>query len=250
MPNQSAPRAKRLFFDIETSPNIGLFWRAGYRINIPPENIIQERKIICIAWKWQHKKKVEALSWDKNQDDKAMLEKFIPILHEADEIVTHNGFKFDIPWVRTRCIYHSIPIVPKFIGTDTCTVANKLFNFNSNKMNYICQFLDIGKKTLTSYDLWKDTLIDNNRKTLKVLVDYCKNDVQILEELYLKMSPYIPPVANYGEFTNRCPSCNGETSVSKHRITAAGYHKTQYVCKVCGKYNTIATSRYKKGSKI
>jgi hypothetical protein len=37
---------KRLFFDIETSPNIGLFWSAGFKLNIAPENIIKERAII------------------------------------------------------------------------------------------------------------------------------------------------------------------------------------------------------------
>ena len=40
---------KRLFFDIETSPNIGYFWRAGYKLNIGADNIIEERKIICIT---------------------------------------------------------------------------------------------------------------------------------------------------------------------------------------------------------
>ena len=37
---------KRLFVDIETSPNIGLFWRAGYKQTITPDSIIEERKVI------------------------------------------------------------------------------------------------------------------------------------------------------------------------------------------------------------
>ena len=46
-------KRKRLFFDIETSPNIGFFWSSGYKINIPFENILKERAIICIAYKYQ-----------------------------------------------------------------------------------------------------------------------------------------------------------------------------------------------------
>ena len=34
-------KRRRLFFDIETSPNIGLFWEAGYKKNIDVSNIIQ-----------------------------------------------------------------------------------------------------------------------------------------------------------------------------------------------------------------
>ena len=45
---------KRLFFDIETAPNIGLFWEAGYKKTNNPDNIIKERVIICICYKWEH----------------------------------------------------------------------------------------------------------------------------------------------------------------------------------------------------
>jgi hypothetical protein len=41
---------KRLFYDIETSPNIGFFWSSSYKANIPHDNIIKERAVICICW--------------------------------------------------------------------------------------------------------------------------------------------------------------------------------------------------------
>jgi hypothetical protein len=59
-------KIKRLFFDIETSPNIGLFWAAGYKKNISPDNIIKERAIICIAYKWADDDKTYVLTWDKD----------------------------------------------------------------------------------------------------------------------------------------------------------------------------------------
>ena len=48
----------RLFFDIETSPNIGFFWQSGYKLQVPYTNIIKERAIICICYKWENDKKV------------------------------------------------------------------------------------------------------------------------------------------------------------------------------------------------
>ena len=62
---------KRLFFDIETSFNIGWFWRAGYKQAITPEQIIHERKVICISYKWEGEDEVynliqkAAVDWDK-----------------------------------------------------------------------------------------------------------------------------------------------------------------------------------------
>ena len=70
-------KRRRLFFDIETSPNIGLFWEAGYKKNIDVSNIIQERAIICICYKWEEEKEVYSLQWDSKQNDKAMLQKYI-----------------------------------------------------------------------------------------------------------------------------------------------------------------------------
>jgi hypothetical protein len=58
---QNQEGIKRLFFDIETSPNIGYFWRAGYKLNIGHENIIEERKIICISYKSGSIKKIHRL---------------------------------------------------------------------------------------------------------------------------------------------------------------------------------------------
>ena len=84
---------KRLFFDIETSPNIGLFWEAGYKKNIDYSNIIKERAIICICYKWQGEKITHGLHWDSKQDDKKMLIDFIKIdtwsLSTLDQIYRH-----------------------------------------------------------------------------------------------------------------------------------------------------------------
>ena len=71
----SKQKIKRLFFDIEVSPNIGLFWQPGHKISLDYGNIIQERAVICICYKWQGGK-TQSLTWDKKQDDKEMLKKF------------------------------------------------------------------------------------------------------------------------------------------------------------------------------
>ncbi|MFO0004689.1 MAG: hypothetical protein ACK559_26520, partial [bacterium] len=99
--NTSHTKRKRLFFDIETSPNLGLFWEAGFKKNIDYSNIIKERAIICICWKWEDDKEIGSVHWDNKQCDKSLLQKFIKVANEADELVGHNGDRFDLAWIRT-----------------------------------------------------------------------------------------------------------------------------------------------------
>ena len=242
-------KIKKLFFDIETSPNIGLFWTAGYKLNITPDDIIKERAIICICYKWAGEDKTHALTWDNKQDDKAMLEKFIKIANEADEIIGHNGDRFDLPWIRTRCLYHRIPVFPNYTTLDTLKNARSKFKFNSNKLDYIAKFLGIGAKIHTGYSLWKNIVLNNDKKALKEMVEYCKNDVIILENVYNEMSPYLPAKTHHGVLVGyekySCPECNSKNmKFSKKRISAIGTPRIQLQCQNCGKYTTISQTTY------
>ena len=122
------PKVKRLFFDIETSPNVVFSWNVGYKLMIPPDNILKERAIICICWKWAGEAKVHELHWD-NGDDKELLVKFSEILNSADEIIGHNSDNYDIKWIRTRCIFHGIPLFPDYTQIDTLKLAKAGFRF-------------------------------------------------------------------------------------------------------------------------
>lgn len=245
------PSPRRLFFDIETSPNIGLFWEAGYKKDIPYDNIIKERAIICICYKWQDEKKVHSITWDDNQDDKSMIKSFIEIANDANELVGHNGDGFDLPWIRTRCLYHGIPMFPTYSTLDTLKKARYYFKFNSNTLNYIGGYLGVGNKKSTGYDLWKKIVLEKDNKALKYMVEYCKQDVLLLEKVYKKLSNYISANVHHGVIHNQnrcsCPECSStNTHPSKYRMTSIGTMKVQLKCHDCGKYHTVAESTYNK----
>lgn len=182
---------RRLFFDIEVSPNIVFSWRVGQDQSIPHESLIQERAIICIGYKWEGDKEVSYLVWDKGNDGN-MMKKFATIIDSADELVTQNGDRYDIRWVRTRCMYHGIPVSSKFNSIDTLKMARAQFSLNSNKLDYMGQFLKEGKKIKTDYDLWRDIVLHNDKKALTKMVDYCKEDVNLLERVYNRLQEYSP----------------------------------------------------------
>lgn len=236
-------KRKRLYFDIETSPNIGFFWTAGFKLNISTESIIKERAIICICYKWEEDKVTHSLNWDSKQNDKKMLQDFIKVANEADELVGHNGDKFDLAWVRTRCLFHRIEMFPTYTTIDTLKVARSKFKFNSNKLNYIAKYLGIGQKIHTDYDLWKDIVLNKDKNAMDKMIKYCKMDVILLEKVHKELSLHIPAKTHYGVIfggdRGSCPECGSDDLIRNNkRVTASGLVKIQLRCKTCGKFHS------------
>lgn len=240
MTKELVTKRRRLFFDIETSPNIGLFWEAGYKKNIDYSNIIKERAIICICYKWEDEKEVYSVNWDSKQNDKKLLEQFIEVANQATELIGHNGDKFDLAWIRTRCLYHRIELFPKYQTIDTLKVARSKFRFNSNRLNYIAKFIGIGQKIKTEFDLWKSIVLDNDKKAMDKMVKYCKNDVVLLEKVFKELNKHIENKVHYGvlfgQYRGTCPECGSDELVRNGiRTTATGVVKIMYKCKTCNK---------------
>lgn len=238
---------KRLFFDIETSPMIVYSWRTGWKLNIPTENIIEDWKIICISYKWEHEDEVKNLTWDKNQCDKQMLIDFIKIMNEADECIAHNGDRFDIKKIRTRCIFHRIPMFPKYRTLDTLKKAKSGFNFNSNRLDYIAKFLGVGAKLEhDGFDMWVEC-VKGNPEALKKMVEYCDMDIIVLEDVYLTLQNYILGNTHTGVHNGKmkasCPSCASEdVSLIKNSVTAKGTIVRLMECNTCD-YNYEISNR-------
>lgn len=182
---------RKLFFDLEVSANIVFSWRVGRDVSLTPNDIIQERAVICACWKWEGQKKLNHLQWD-NGCDKKLLQEFAKVIDEADEVVTQNGDSFDIKWLRGRCIYHGIPVSTKLNSIDTLKMARAGFKFNSNKLDYMGQYLGVGQKIKTEYDLWKNITLYNDATSMRKMVRYCKEDVALLERVYNKLQPFCP----------------------------------------------------------
>lgn len=236
-------KRRRLFFDIEVSPNIGFFWDAGFKKTISPESIIKERAIICICYKWEDSEEVLSFFWDKKQNDKKMLQEFIKIANMADEMIGHNGDKFDLAWIRTRCLFHRIDMFPKYTTIDTLKVSRSKFKFNSNKLNYIGKYLGLGEKIHTEYNLWTEIVLNKNQEAMDKMIEYCKQDVVLLESVYKVMSTHIEPKTHFGVIFGgsklECPECGSDDLTLQGKIYhASGTCKQRYKCKTCNKWSS------------
>lgn len=229
---------KRLYFDIETSGNIVFSWNVGRKISIDYSNIIKERAIICICYKWEDEKTVHALTWDSKQNDKKMLEDFTKVIKQADELVGHNGDKYDLAFIRTRCLYHGIEMFPKYQTIDTLKISRSQFRFNSNRLDYIAKFLGIGQKIKTEFNLWKDIVLHKDKKALEYMVKYCKEDVNLLEQVHKRLRSHHFAKTHYGVLYGQdrgtCPECGSDgLQIHRRRTTLTGLKKIQYRCTSC-----------------
>jgi hypothetical protein len=92
-------------------------------------------------------------------------------------------------------------------------------------------------KSYAPYQLWVDSLAGSD-EALQKMQDYNVNDVIVLEEVYLRLRPWIKSHANialYGEGEKTiCPNCGGEEVEPDGNFyyTPAGRYAT-YRCK-CG----------------
>ena len=239
----------RLFYDIEVSPNIVLAWSTGYKLNISYENILQERAIICICWKWEGNPKVHSLSWDKG-DDEAMLRKFVKVVEQADEVIGHNSDRFDTKWLRTRCAFHGIPLTALIKGVDTLKMSRGSFKFNSNRLDYVGKFLGCGGKLETAvndWGLWR-RVIKGDQKALTLMLQYCRRDVELLEQVYHKLADYAPVKTHVAMLTGGtkadCPQCGSSNCQRRgYRVTAGGTRSQIMSCNKCGRNFTIALER-------
>ncbi len=238
-------KLKELFLDIETSPCIGFFWRPGYGINVPADNIIKEGGIISAAWKWRDKKTIYSADWGQKQDESQVLEEILPYIEEADHLIYQNGDRFDLKWLRTRSLIHGLPMRPKYKTIDTLKMAKRLFNFNSNKLEYMSTLLTGEGKLETKFDLWRRIVLNKDQAALAYMVKYNRKDVTKLQEVYEKLAPYDYATSHQGVANGdpawSCPHCGSyKVRTNKRKVTKSGTISHEMQCNDCSRYYTIS----------
>jgi hypothetical protein len=188
-----APPAKILLFDIETLPMQFYGWKLWDKIT-SPDFIIRDWVVLSYAAKWLFEPSSmsaaltpkEALAYD----DRRLVGKIHDLFEQADVIIAHNGDMFDMPRMNTRFLLHDMNPPSPYQTIDTCETAKKAFNFSSNKLDYLGQYLGIGRKHETDFDLWK-RCVAGEKAALAQMLAYNEQDIYLLEDVYVKLRPWI-----------------------------------------------------------
>jgi predicted RNA-binding Zn-ribbon protein involved in translation (DUF1610 family) len=106
-------------------------------------------------------------------------------------------------------------------------------------MDFICGQLGIQHKTKhAGFSLWQGCEA-NDPAAWKTMEKYNRNDVSMLEQLYIKLLPWIKSHPNRSVYSGKfcCPNCGGKRL--HHRGTAVSltsrYERMQ--CSDCGKWS-------------
>lgn len=230
-----------LIFDIETSPLKAYIWNT-WKTNVYQEQIISDW--FCLAWsaKWLYSNEImgEVVTPEEvaKEDDSRIMTYLWELINEADIVVSHNGNNFDIPRINSRFILNGLTPTKPYFSIDTCQIAKKQFGFTSNKLDALAGYFNIPHKLDTDFNLWKRCL-EGDKEALSYMLKYNKKDVAILEEIYLKLRPWIknhPNIGNLADSQMSCACC-GSDNISpipdKYYFTSVGKYKL-YRCNVCG----------------
>lgn len=231
---------KILIFDLETAPLKAYVWQR-WKQNIYGSQLLSDWFILTWSAKWLGSSTVMSAKLTPeevmDEDDSRILSKLWKLMDQADIVIAHNGDKFDIKMMNGRFLVQGMQPPSHYRTIDTLKVAQKHFRFNSNSLNELGKILGLGQKLETSFELWAKCL-EGDEEALTYMQEYNDQDVILLEEVYLKLRPYMrshPNVAIYIEDSiPRCSHCGSDKvkPTGKFFYTNVAKYPT-YVCK-CG----------------
>ena len=234
-------KPKILFIDIENTPLISYTW------GIWEQDVIEVKEewyLLSCAYKWLDEKQTHVLSlpqfknWKKDKkDDKGLVEAIWKLINEADIVIAHNGNSHDIKKIYSRFVQHELKPPSPFKPVDTLLIARRHFKFDSNKLDRLGQYLKVGRKQKNEgFPMWLECM-RGDKKAWKKMCDYNKQDVILLEKVYLALLPYITNHPNIGIIIGErsiCPNCGSKNLQSR----GIKYGKRSWWCKDCGSWHS------------
>ena len=245
---------KILLYDIETAPMEVFVWGL-YKQYIHHNNIIKNWFVLSWSAKWLYDDKILSAvvtpKEAKERSDKRIIKEIWQLLDKADICVGHNIDRFDDRKLRARFIDNNLKPPTPYKTVDTLKVARRNFAFVSYKQDYLTKHFDLNEKINTGelggFELWK-RCVAGDKEALDHMIKYNKQDVRGLEDVYLKLRPYIKNHPNLGVMMDEdvCPCCGSdhiEEEYDSFYYTTANKFQV-YRCMACGN----PSIRHKKNS--
>lgn len=236
---------KIILFDIETSYTVSATWGL-FETNVA--KVIREPYIISCAYKFLGEKTVHVISlpdfslYKKDRyNDRDLVKELHKIFDKAEIVVAHNLNSFDYKWVYGRFAIHGMTPPSPCKQIDTLLISRAKFRFNSNRLNDLSKYFGLGEKVDTGgIDLWYNCIEKNDKKSWDLMCKYNKQDVILLEKVYLKLLPFITNHPNLGLIEGNehaCPNC-GSTHVQRRGFEFTRASKSQrWQCQDCASWH-------------
>jgi hypothetical protein len=224
-----------LAWDTELTPILAYTWSL-WPNSIPINHIVEPQRVMCFGARWVDQKKVIFRS-EHHDGREEMLKTVHELLDEADAVISWNGIGFDSKHIRRE--FKNAGMLPPspWKEIDLLKTARSQFKFESNKLDYVAQYLGVGQKVKhQGMELWKGCMAGDD-KAWTTMKRYQIQDVDLLVDLYAELLPWVPAhpnVALYNDIPEGCKQC------SSTRLQRRGYSLTgtrryrRYQCQDCG----------------
>lgn len=253
---------KIVTLDIERqSAVVDGIWELKQHGYIRPSQIIVPARTICFAWKWLGGSGDVHFSaeWDPDdtgkyepkgadpevyQGHRAMIQKAWEVLDEADYVIGWNSARFDMGNLRSHMAeYHMGPPSP-WKDIDLIKVSRSKFGFMSHKLSEVGDRLGMGGKYDTGTNLWYKLRWSDGQEledARTLMRTYNQRDVQLTEDLYTELLPWIPNLNIYDDLRLepdiepdlRCRRCGSLDLQWRGTYRGATYWYKKFQCKRC-----------------
>lgn len=233
---------KILLLDIESSPNTAHVWGL-WQQNVSINQLMESSYVLCYAAKWYGEKEVMFDSVHQSRP-KTMLKGIHGLLNDADAVVHYNGTKFDIPTLNKEFLLHSFNPPSPYKQIDLLRVVRSNFRFPSNKLDYVAQRLNLGKKhEHEGHELWVKCM-NGDKDAWKRMEKYNIQDVVLLENLYGHLLPWIKSHPNHNLFSDGhvCPNCSSSSLQRRGTAISSTGTYQRYQCRSCGTWSQSTKS--------
>jgi transposase-like protein len=228
-----------LVMDIETLPIKAYVW-GPWEQNIQHNQVIEDWCVLCWSAKWLDDPRMihdcltpkEAVA----RNDLRIVKSMWKLFDDADIIIAQNGKKFDIPKMNTRFWKYQMDRPASYKIIDTLDTARRVFGMTWNNLDYLGEYLGLGKKVKTDFGLWVDC-DHGDQEALKYMQRYNENDVTLLERIYLKMRGWMPGhprFTTYEKVVGVCPVCMDANIRNIGLYTAVVRQYKEFRCEHCG----------------
>jgi len=245
-PHFRIPNARVLVYDLETSAaEVLTFGR--FKQNIGQANVLKEGgMILCASYRWLDTDKTFTMHLTpdeiKRQDDSRLVAWMFDLYEQADAVLAHNSRGFDHKVLQTRALKAGFPALPMVKVLDSLQLARRYLKLPSNRLDAIGEYFGLGRKQETGgISLWRDVQAGDTA-AMKRMVEYCKQDTNLLYEVYLKLRG-LGATGNFDASlfsadksgTLLCKSCGSADIHATGRVVATGANNfVEHRCNNCG----------------
>lgn len=213
-PEQQKRKVKIFCGDVETSASI-VYTFSRFKAFVKPDQVIQEPYMLTWAGKFVGNPNIisyklpdfEGQFKEDHTNDRLLIEAMWKVLDECDIFVAHNA-RFDVGWFNQRCLYWGMNPPSPYKVIDTLRELKQICALPSNSLAASANYFELPNRKLDNagWSLWQRCMM-GEPEAFDEMETYNIGDITTLEDLYLKLRPFMknhPNVALYQDSQEEC----------------------------------------------